>query len=139
MGVDITTEMSVVSYFEDGWFFDFDNDIFTDVLDLPAAEREQLLEETNAKFFYARTTSPPHPSPDRRFIAAANTILWNTGWPNGAYEELVVFPGTATVCQNGWKADSSGVYIVEHTGFGGKGGGPIRFLAVPEQYLTPTP
>ena len=139
VGIDTIPEPTSIAVYEDGWFFDFNNNVFTDVLDLPPAEREQVLEDTNAKLHAARSSTPPYASPNGALLAHKNAILRNTGWPDGPYEELVAFAGEAEVCQNGWKPDSTGVYIVERKGAGGMDGGPIRLLRVPEEYLTPTP
>ena len=140
MGLDTVPEIAKTRYYEDGWFFDFENQVFTDVLDLPPPERKALIAQTNADHqTYIDTYDPYQVSPNGEFIAIAGIIAQNTGWPNtGNREEVIKFPGNADLCKNAWKPDGSGVYIVERTNHG-RGAGPVRFLKLPEEFLTPTP
>jgi hypothetical protein len=123
---------------EDGWILDMAAGSITDLHTLPEPERSALLKQ--ARSLTATETQRRdlgEVSPDQRYIVSRGIIYtYKASWENRTGKLVASFPADTQECLSGWKADSSGVYIIEYRRSPGLSRsppsepGPIRFLPV---------
>ena len=117
-----------------GWLVDIPNQRITDVLSLDPQDQSIIFDQVATAFRQEdrEMGGDGSISPDGHFIANAH-VIWEYLGP-GRGRGTMVNSSTAAnpgSCIFRWKADSSGVYFIDHDGGPRNAtGGPIRFLPV---------
>ena len=115
---------------DDGWLYDFHTQTATPLSELSSAEKQRILDQIHE---YIRWHRSADISPNGAFEAHADYIVLHTphlyieNRPRIAQYQSFLSNGRA--CYNPWKADSSGMYLIDS-----QGRGAIRFLPVPKEH-----